>query len=64
MTIPERSLYVAELEHWMDEPFISKSLHDLGYGSFLTKIKMGKDKVTDQPANYAFLEFSTRARAE
>ena len=25
---------------------------------------MGKDKLTDQPANYAFLEFSTRSKAE
>ena len=62
--MPQRSLYISELDHWMDEPFLSKVFHDLGYGSSLTKIKIGRDKVTDQPANYAFLQFSTRPRAE
>lgn len=64
MTVPERSLHISELEHWMDEPFLSKAFQEVGYGSFLTRIKVGRDKLTDQPCSYAFLEFASRAKAE
>lgn len=50
-----KSLWIGELEPWMDEPFISKAFNELGFGSALLSIKIRKDKNFDQTTGYGFL---------
>lgn len=49
------TLWLGDIETWMDEPFIAKVFGQLGYGGTLTSIKIIKDKGSDQPSGYGFL---------
>lgn len=52
-----RTLWIGDLESWMDESFLQQLISSLGYSKELTAIKLIKDKATGMQLKYGFLEF-------
>jgi len=50
-----RTLWMGDLDSWMDEGFLQSLLNTLGYSKELSSIKLIKDKVTGLPLKYGFL---------
>lgn len=50
-----KTLWMGDIEHWMDETYIS-SLYSHTGG--LASVKIIKDKNTGLPAGYGFIEFT------
>ncbi len=50
-----RTLWMGDLDSWMDEAFLHSLLNTLGYSKELSSIKLIKDKVTGLPLKYGFL---------
>jgi RNA recognition motif-containing protein len=58
-----KTLWIGDLETWMDESFLQSLLGSLGYSKDLSSIKLIKDKATGLPLKYGFLEFLTHDAA-
>jgi RNA recognition motif-containing protein len=52
-----RTLWIGDLDSWMDESFLQTLLSTLGYSKELSSIKLIKDKATGLPLKYGFIEF-------
>jgi hypothetical protein len=50
-----KTLWLGDLEAYMDEPYINSMINGLGYAQNLASIKIIKDKQTGIPAKYGFL---------
>ena len=57
------TLWMGDIESWMDEAYIAKAFSQLGYGSVLASVKIIRDK-TEQTVGYGFVEFNTREAAQ
>lgn len=58
-----KTLWMGDLESWMDESFLQNLLTSLGYSKELKSIKLIKDKTTGLPLKYGFLDFHTHESA-
>lgn len=58
-----RTLWIGDLETWMDEPYLQSLITSLGYGKEMSSIKIIKDKGTGLPLKYGFLEFNQHENA-
>ena len=56
-SIQSRSLWLGEIENWMDENFISKNFFHYGYK--VKSVKIIRDKNTKATVGYGFVEFDT-----
>ncbi|XP_052177492.1 polyadenylate-binding protein RBP45-like isoform X3 [Diospyros lotus] len=56
-----KSLWIGDLQYWMDENYIYGCF---GHGGEVQSIKVIRNKQTQQPEGYGFIEFITRAAAE
>ncbi|CAA0813965.1 Polyadenylate-binding protein RBP45C [Striga hermonthica] len=56
-----RSLWVGDLQYWMDENYLSNCFYNSGE---FVSAKVIRNKQTGQSEGYGFLEFRTRAAAE
>lgn len=56
-SIQSRSLWLGEIENWMDENFISKNFFHYGYK--VKSVKIIRDKNTKTALGYGFVEFET-----
>uniref|UniRef100_A0A5B6ZF58 Putative polyadenylate-binding protein RBP45-like n=1 Tax=Davidia involucrata TaxID=16924 RepID=A0A5B6ZF58_DAVIN len=56
-----RSLWIGDLQYWMDENYLYTCLSQTGE---LASVKVIRNKQTGQAEGYGFLEFTTRAAAE
>ncbi|XP_074380246.1 polyadenylate-binding protein RBP45-like isoform X3 [Apium graveolens] len=56
-----RSLWIGDLQPWMDEAYINTCFYTTGE---LVSVKVIRNKQTGQPEGYGFLEFRSRAAAE
>ncbi|KAM7504174.1 hypothetical protein LguiB_003078 [Lonicera macranthoides] len=56
-----RSLWIGDLQYWMDEAYINNCFYHTGE---LVSVKVIRNKQTGQPEGYGFLEFRSRAAAE
>ncbi|KAI3510011.1 hypothetical protein L1887_25537 [Cichorium endivia] len=56
-----RSLWIGDLQYWMDEPYVTNCFYNTG--EVLT-VKIIRNKQTGQPEGYGFIEFRSRAGAE
>ncbi|KAG8046680.1 hypothetical protein GUJ93_ZPchr0008g12942 [Zizania palustris] len=56
-----RTLWIGDLQYWMDENYISACFAPSGE---LQSVKLIRDKQTGQLQGYGFIEFTTRAGAE
>jgi RNA recognition motif-containing protein len=56
-SIQSRSLWLGEVENWMDENYISNNF--LHYGYKVTSVKIIRDKNTKTTLGYGFVEFDT-----
>ncbi|KAK3027947.1 hypothetical protein RJ639_039414 [Escallonia herrerae] len=56
-----RSLWIGDLQYWMDETYIQNCFVQTGE---LVSVKIIRNKLTQQPEGYGFLEFRSRAAAE
>jgi RNA recognition motif-containing protein len=59
-----RTLWIGDLESWMNEAYLQQLLASFGYGQELTAIKLIKDKVTGMQLKYGFLEFGNHEHAQ
>lgn len=59
MEADSKTLWIGDLEAWMDEPFLQSTIDALGYSKDLINIKLIKDKTTGLPSKYGFIEFTT-----
>ena len=50
-----KTLWLGDLETYMDEPYLNSLISTLGYSTHLASIKVIKDKQTGIPAKYGFL---------
>ena len=57
-TVESKTLWIGDLEPWMDEATLSSLIQNLGYG--VQGIKLVRDKLTNQPPKYGFIEFKTK----
>lgn len=55
-SVQSRSLWIGEIDNWMDENFISKSFYQFGYKS--KSVKIIRDKLSTSKA-YGFVEFDS-----
>jgi RNA recognition motif-containing protein len=58
-----RTLWIGDLDSWMDDSYLQSLVNSLGYTKELTSIKLIKDKATGLPLKYGFLEFATHESA-
>ena len=56
-SIQSRSLWIGEIENWMDEKYISNNF--LHYGYRVKSVKIIRDKNTKTVVGYGFVEFIT-----
>lgn len=56
-----KSLWIGDLQYWMDENYIYGCF---GHSGEVLSIKVIRNKQTQQPEGYGFIEFITRAAAE
>lgn len=56
-----RSLWIGDLQYWMDDAYITNCFFHTGE---LASVKIIRNKQTQQPEGYGFLEFRSRAAAE
>ena len=56
-SIQSRSLWIGEIENWMDEKYISNNF--LHYGYKVKSVKIIRDKNTKIVVGYGFVEFTT-----
>jgi len=56
-----KTLWVGDIEQWMDENYVSNLFSHLGD---VANVKLIRDKSTMIPAGYGFVEFSSRAVAQ
>ncbi len=52
-----KTLWMGDLDSWMDESYLQSLISSLGYNKELSSIKLIKDKLTGLPLKYGFLEF-------
>ncbi|XP_041069636.1 tRNA selenocysteine 1-associated protein 1-like isoform X3 [Carcharodon carcharias] len=57
-----RSLWMGDLENYMDENFISRAFATMG--ETVISVKIIRNRVTGTPAGYCFVEFADQAAAE
>lgn len=50
-----KTVWIGDLENYMDEIFITKIINDLTYGNFLLSVKVIKDKQTNTQNKYGFI---------
>ncbi|MCQ2817597.1 MAG: hypothetical protein MJ252_10065 [archaeon] len=55
-SIQSRSLWIGEIEYWMDENFISNKFYQFGYNA--KSVKIIRDKIANNPG-YGFVEFES-----
>lgn len=55
LTDTSKTLWIGDLESWMDEAYLQSVITSLGYGKELLSIKIIKDKATGLPLKYGFL---------
>lgn len=58
-----RTLWIGDLDTWMDESYLQSLVSSLGYNKELSSIKIIKDKATGMPLKYGFLEFQNHESA-
>jgi RNA recognition motif-containing protein len=63
-TQESKTLWLGDLETFMDEPYITNMINGLGYSQHLASVKVIKDKATGTPAKYGFIEFTSHQIAE
>ncbi|KAF5781550.1 putative RNA recognition motif domain, nucleotide-binding alpha-beta plait domain superfamily [Helianthus annuus] len=56
-----RSLWIGDLQYWMDETYITNCFYNTGE---VVSVKIIRNKQTGQPEGYGFIEFRSRAGAE
>ena len=56
-SIQSRSLWIGEIENWMDENYISNNF--LHYGYKIKSVKIIRDKNTKTAVGYGFVEFAS-----
>ncbi|KAF5745686.1 polyadenylate-binding protein RBP47-like [Tripterygium wilfordii] len=56
-----RTIWVGDLQHWMDETYLHSCFAHTGE---VSSVKIIRNKQTGQPDGYGFVEFSSRATAE
>lgn len=56
-SIQSRSLWIGEIEGWMDETFISKNFFQYGYK--VKSVKIIRDKTSKTTLGYGFVEFDS-----
>lgn len=61
-SIQSRSLWIGEIENWMDENYISNNF--LHYGYKVKSVKIIRDKTTKTVVGYGFVEFNTAELAK
>ncbi|KAK6132940.1 hypothetical protein DH2020_033324 [Rehmannia glutinosa] len=59
-----RSLWIGDLQYWMDENYLTSCFYHTGEERQLLSAKVIRNKQTGQSEGYGFLEFRTRATAE
>lgn len=52
-----RTIWIGDLESWMDDSYLQSLINSLGYAKELASIKLIKDKATGLPLKYGFIEF-------
>lgn len=57
VSIQSRSLWIGEIENWMDENYISNNFFHYGYQ--VKSVKIIRDKNTKTAVGYGFIEFSS-----
>jgi RNA recognition motif-containing protein len=58
-----RTLWIGDLDSWMDESYLQSLVNSLGYTKELSSVKIIKDKATGLPLKYGFLEFQNHDSA-
>ncbi|KAE9620462.1 hypothetical protein Lal_00019866 [Lupinus albus] len=61
MTEEVRTLWIGDLQYWIDESYLS---HCFSHTGEVVSIKIIRNKITSQPEGYGFIEFITHAAAE
>lgn len=56
-----KSLWIGDLQYWMDETYVSNCFYTTGD---VATVKIIRNKQTGQPEGYGFIEFRSRAGAE
>ncbi|KAL6999302.1 Polyadenylate-binding protein rbp45 [Sarracenia purpurea var. burkii] len=56
-----KSLWIGDLQYWMDESYVYNCFAHTGE---VTSVKVIRNKQTAQPEGYGFIEFTSRAAAE
>ncbi|CAL0302155.1 unnamed protein product [Lupinus luteus] len=56
-----KSLWIGDLQHWMDESYITNCFVS---GGEVVSVKIIRNKQTGMPEGYGFIEFTNRAAAE
>ncbi|KAI3810039.1 hypothetical protein L1987_19646 [Smallanthus sonchifolius] len=56
-----RSLWIGDLQYWMDETYVTNCFYNTGE---VVAVKIIRNKQTGQPEGYGFIEFRSRAGAE
>ncbi|KAI3768963.1 hypothetical protein L6452_00059 [Arctium lappa] len=56
-----RSLWIGDLQYWMDETYVTNCFYNTGE---VVSVKIIRNKQTGQPEGYGFIEFRSRAGAE
>ena len=56
-SVQPRSLWIGEIENWMDENYISHNFSQYGYK--VNSVKIIRDKNTKTVIGYGFVEFAT-----
>ena len=62
VSVQSRSLWIGELENWMDENYISGNFSHYGYK--VKTVKIIRDKNTKSVMGYGFVEFYTPEEAK
>ncbi|XP_076887446.1 polyadenylate-binding protein RBP45-like [Bidens hawaiensis] len=56
-----RSLWIGDLQYWMDETYVTNCFYNTGE---VASVKIIRNKQSGQPEGYGFIEFRSRAGAE
>ncbi|XP_024966392.1 polyadenylate-binding protein RBP45-like [Cynara cardunculus var. scolymus] len=56
-----RSLWIGDLQYWMDETYVTNCFYNTGE---VLSVKIIRNKQTGQPEGYGFIEFRSRTGAE
>nr|XP_043619036.1 polyadenylate-binding protein RBP45-like [Erigeron canadensis] len=56
-----RSLWIGDLQYWMDETYVTNCFYNTGE---VVTVKIIRNKQSGQPEGYGFIEFRSRAGAE